>query len=1031
MSGVDAYFPAQTQATHANLLHTIQGMGLKHENVQGRYGPTPQTSALIHNPTRQQMMDLGKRFGQESVIFSQNGKHELMYTNGPQTGKSHGVAPGHPPTELLATPPPEGGFSTLPTGHHFRLNFDFSKPPSAPLTKAVHDFPGHLPDRPLVPAPQGAPHSPRLKAALQAGKPVHATMLPNGMLEHLHPGLVHTVGAIMKKPVYLVHPAMAKAEPDILPDLGAELASQGEHIPSLLTPFGAAMGPGAATPSSYDLTNKLPEIHKLAQSYGFKSFLHGGRYGARAPEQDFRTGHLPIHDPGEMDPQQFNTENAKKTLIQLARALTQPEIDKLYGPAPSPESDVHWEDLASRKQRELASQLGINLTDDAFNREHNCAMANAVHDAVAGTLPPLEKIGFVPHSHEVPLSIALDLVRNSLPAAMAKAEPKVKIAWRHKNTGNVTESDLAYHDHKELAEPQENYDEGYTEKGKFHTREEYKKIHPRKMKVHKAEIPSGVHSTVEGFMQGLKALPKGSPARGKFITQHMNHPGFIGTLRMHPQGAQIHQMLTAHLNSKANAGPGQGVVTAKSETPVIFSSQQEKNVANPIDRQAALERIKSLTARIEDLRKREVAKALIPPHKHNLGTTVSSGIEDVAPSHLNPQGKNDPLHGQTATRPMTTQKGELCKGCGKSECACVKKDELVDPKGKQSCNGVVTKMPASSTEVSAEGSGGQIKKGKSLSDIRKAAMDMSKGGPSHTVNPSREDEGPSDQAPDQSDPRMTHAFTPGTTDKHHPELCEHCDLPRSHKYHAAPVKKASIPLSKPPVSQAQRAAMGAAASGNSTLGIPKSVGKDFIEADKGGKLPVKKAEDDTSYGEHRGLKIKTLGSYNTPYFYAESSHKKLGRANHRQTIKQLKNHIDRVLGPEAKKAEPPMAKPPSGVNMATKTPVSKPGNTMKPAAGGSLPKPTVAPKMPPLGKGIMSDIVHREAQSMGAPAAAPAPKAKLPSPQEQEDRASMFAGAMAGDYKPPAPVKPIHRTTTTVSVQPARPGIFARLNNPK
>ena len=581
---------------------------------------------------------------------------------------------------------------------------------------------------------------------------------------------------------------------------------------------------------------------------------------------------------------------------------------------------MHWEDLASRKQRDLASHLGMNITDDAFNREHNACLANAVHSAVGGPTS-LESIGFVPHSHEVPLSIALDLVRSSQP--MAKAEPKVKIAWRHKTSGNVTETDTAYHDSKELAEPKENYDEGYTEKGKFHTRDEFKKLHPRKMKIHKAEL-APTHTTVEGFMQGLKSLPKGSPARGKFITQHMSTPSFISALQAHPQGAQIHQMLTAHLNSRANA-----VVTAKSERGVIFSSQQEKNVANPIDRKAALDRILDLTARIEDLRKREVAKSLVPPHKHNIGTTVSSGIEDVAPGHLNPQGKSDPLHGQTAIRPMTTKKAELCKTCNKAECTCTQKAELVDPKGKQSCNGVVTKMPATSKEVSAEGSGGQIKKGKSLSDIRKAAMDMSKGSASYRVD-GREDADTSDQAPDQTDPRMTHAFKPGVTDKHHPELCEHCDLPRSHKYHSAPVKKAAIPLSKPPVSQAQRAAMGAAAGGNSTLGIPKSVGKEFIDADKGGKLPVHKAEDDTSYGEHRGLKIKTLGSYNTPYFYAESSHKKLGRANHRQTIRQLKNHIDRVLGPETKKAEPPMAKPPSGVNMATKMPASKPGNAMKP-----------------------------------------------------------------------------------------------------
>jgi len=47
----------------------------------------------------------------------------------------------------------------------------------------------------------------------------------------------------------------------------------------------------------------------------------------------------------------------------------------------------------------------------------------------------------------------------------------------------------------------------------------------------------------------------------------------------------------------------------------------------------------------------------------------------------------------------------------------------------------------------------------------------------------------------------------------------------------------------PPVSEAQRRAMRAAESGDSTLGIPKSVGKEFSEADPGGKLPEKKRTD--------------------------------------------------------------------------------------------------------------------------------------------------------------------------------------------
>ena len=44
----------------------------------------------------------------------------------------------------------------------------------------------------------------------------------------------------------------------------------------------------------------------------------------------------------------------------------------------------------------------------------------------------------------------------------------------------------------------------------------------------------------------------------------------------------------------------------------------------------------------------------------------------------------------------------------------------------------------------------------------------------------------------------------------------------------------------PPVSQKQRNAMFAAAEGKSTLGIPKSVGKEFAASDPGGKLPKKK-----------------------------------------------------------------------------------------------------------------------------------------------------------------------------------------------
>lgn len=60
------------------------------------------------------------------------------------------------------------------------------------------------------------------------------------------------------------------------------------------------------------------------------------------------------------------------------------------------------------------------------------------------------------------------------------------------------------------------------------------------------------------------------------------------------------------------------------------------------------------------------------------------------------------------------------------------------------------------------------------------------------------------------------------------------------QYRAAAKRFSKDMATDPPVSQAQRAAMQAAAHGNSTLGIPAKVGKEFSNADPGGKLPAKK-----------------------------------------------------------------------------------------------------------------------------------------------------------------------------------------------
>lgn len=65
----------------------------------------------------------------------------------------------------------------------------------------------------------------------------------------------------------------------------------------------------------------------------------------------------------------------------------------------------------------------------------------------------------------------------------------------------------------------------------------------------------------------------------------------------------------------------------------------------------------------------------------------------------------------------------------------------------------------------------------------------------------------------------------------------------------------------PPVSERQRRAMQAAAHGNSTLGIPQKVGKEFSQSDPGGKLPAKKKKNNPHNPTDYGKLVSTARNY--------------------------------------------------------------------------------------------------------------------------------------------------------------------------
>lgn len=71
----------------------LHRMGLNHTPSHGAYAGDHVASFIVHNPTREQMYRLGRKYGQEAVVYSQDGKHELLYTHGPNAGKAHSSLP--------------------------------------------------------------------------------------------------------------------------------------------------------------------------------------------------------------------------------------------------------------------------------------------------------------------------------------------------------------------------------------------------------------------------------------------------------------------------------------------------------------------------------------------------------------------------------------------------------------------------------------------------------------------------------------------------------------------------------------------------------------------------------------------------------------------------------------------------------------------------------------------------------------------------------------------------------------------------
>jgi hypothetical protein len=110
---------------YQDLQNDLKGKGLKWVKVRGNYDGE-EDSMMVLNPDihREELVELGTKFNQDSVIFTDHGKNELIYTTGQHKGERNEGS------GFKETPDADNYYTDLKTakGHiKFSLNFDFDK----------------------------------------------------------------------------------------------------------------------------------------------------------------------------------------------------------------------------------------------------------------------------------------------------------------------------------------------------------------------------------------------------------------------------------------------------------------------------------------------------------------------------------------------------------------------------------------------------------------------------------------------------------------------------------------------------------------------------------------------------------------------------------------------------------------------------------------------------------------------------------------------------------------------------------------
>ncbi len=413
MSAEKPLYPSLAPHGHEALGKILKRHGLQFQETHGRY-QEPERAYIIHGIQPDFLRYLGKLFGQESVVHSQDGQHRLIYTNGPHEGKYHPQDVQNP-VEMFQDHP-DDYYTHVPGQGYARINFDWNRlhplvetgvrKDEYTIEEAVAILRKHFAHAKFQPHP-------------------HAYSWHDGHTDH-HLEVNDPLGKADP-----VHPHMSQPEPPVAPknfENEQAMAPGGATYHQFAAPYGQVTPAQQTNLRHYRYEGKLPQIEDLVKRHGYQTYYAGGRYGKPdLARKNYNTGHLMVYDPtpgsgGDFKDEEYN--RGWRQIHELSHALTYPELNKIYGEGRrigklgthrnlrEALRAVHWEWLAAHKQRELSNQLGVPMSDEDFHRELNTVMHDAAHRAVTGQFTEPGGEGFTPHSHKIPLATALDMVRD-------------------------------------------------------------------------------------------------------------------------------------------------------------------------------------------------------------------------------------------------------------------------------------------------------------------------------------------------------------------------------------------------------------------------------------------------------------------------------------------------------------------------------------------------------------------------------------------------------------------------------------------